>query len=344
MKGLDFMIRLMFVFSFVIAAVWASPTLETMKKELRVAIIIGNGSYDEHPLPTSTDNARKMRDFLEKNGFYVYYGENLDKRNYIRLLRKFNKKMRPGGIGLFYFSGHMVQSKGRNFLIPVDNGIENEEMVLRQGINLKSVYSGMQKAHNRLNIVIIDGAKEAPFGSLFTMEKPAYAPIKTAPGFATFMASHPDSINTSETFTQDFLTLADKKGLDIGKLRGELSYLRQLHKEPQPQISLANEYPFYFNLPDKLPKKMVQNHAKVKTAKPVQETNTPVDKQKVQDKQQTAKPERAEQAEEKLTEQSKDETKVQKNDVNITLSAPGSAIQEVPQKPKEGEERQILLQ
>jgi hypothetical protein len=334
----------MFVFSLVVASLWASPTLETMKKEFRVAIVIGNSSYDENPLPTSTENARKMRAFLEKNGFYVYYGENLDKRNYIRLLRKFNKKMRPGGIGLFYFSGHVVQTKGRNYLIPVDNGIENEEMILRQGINLKSVYSGMEMAHNRLNIVIVDGAKEAPFGSLFTMEKPAYAPIKTAPGFATFMASHPNSINTSDTFTQDFLTLADKQGLDIGKLRGELSYLRQLHKQPQPQITLANEEPFYFNLPDKLPKEKLQNHAKVKTAKPVKETDTQIDKQKVQDKQQTAESEQAEQAEAKLTEHSEVETNVQKNDVNITLSAPGSVIQEVPKKPEEGEKRQILLQ
>ena len=125
------MIRLMFVVSLLVASLLASPTLETMKKELRVAIVIGNSSYDENPLPTSTDNARKMRAFLEKNGFYVYYGENLDKRNYIRLLRKFNKKMRPGGIGLFYFSGHIVQTKGRNYLIPVDNGIDDEAMVLR---------------------------------------------------------------------------------------------------------------------------------------------------------------------------------------------------------------------
>jgi len=161
----------MFVVSVLAASLWASPTLETMKKEPRVAIVIGNSSYDENPLPTTTENARIMRAFLEKNGFYVYYGENLDKRNYIRLLRKFNKKMRPGGIGLFYFSGHTVQTKGRNYLIPVDNGIENEEMIQRQGINLKSVYSGMDQAHNRLNIVIIDGAKEAPFGSLFSMEK-----------------------------------------------------------------------------------------------------------------------------------------------------------------------------
>jgi len=332
----------MFVVSFLAASLWASPTLETMKNELRVAIVIGNSSYDENPLPTSTENARKMRAFLEKSGFYVYYGENLDKRNYIRLLRKFNKKMRPGGIALFYFSGHTVQTNGRNYLIPVDNGIENEEMVPRQGINLKSVYSGMDQAHNRLNIVILDGAKEAPFGTLFSMEKPAHAPIKQVPGFATFMASHPDNVNTSETFTQDFLTLAGKNGLDIGKLRGELSYLRQQHKQPQPQITLAEDRPFYFNLPDSLPKE--QKHAKVKTVKSAKETDTKLDKQKVQSKQQTSESGPAEKTEEKLTEQSQDKTDVQKNDVNITLSSPGSAIQETPIKPKEGEERQILLQ
>jgi len=315
-----------------------------MKKEFRVAIVIGNSSYDEHPLPTSTENARKMREFLEKHGFYVYYGENLDKRNYIRLLRKFNKKMRPGGVGLFYFSGHVVQSKDRNYLIPVDNGIENEEMVVRQGINLKSVYTGMEQAHNRLNIVVVDGVKEAPFGSLFAMQRPAYAPIKTPEDFATFMPSQPDNINTSETFTQDFLTLADKEGIDIRSFRTELSSLRQSHKQPQPQITLAKERPFYFTLPDKLPKENEQNYARVKTTAPVKQTITQSDEKSVSDKQGTAKSDEKEQAGEKTAQQSKDETKVQKNDVNITLSAPGSTTKEAPKKPKEGEERQVLLQ
>jgi len=144
------------------------------------------------------------------------------------------------------------------------------------------------------------------------------------------MASHPDNINTSETFTQDFLALADKKGVDFDKLRGELSYLRQLHKQPQPQITLAEERPFYFSLPDELPK--IQKHVKVKTATPVKETDTHLDKQ-------------AESAPEKQTkEQMTAQSKVQKNDVNITLSSPDSAIQEAALKPKEGEEKQILLQ
>ncbi len=258
------MIRITFVLSIFMLSLWAAPTLQTMKKEARVAIVVGNGSYDEHALKTPVQNARNVRDFLEKNGFYVYYGENLDKRNFIRLLRKFNKKMRPGGVGLFYFSGHFVQTKGKNYLIPIDNGIEEEAMIPRQGIPLTSIYTGMQDAYNRLNIVVLDGAKKSPFGSLFAMKKESYAPIKAADDFSTFIATYPDSVNNSDTFTKDLLTLADSKGVELQELRNELNRLRQTHKQPQPYIAVVEKRPFYFKLPDRLPTQDEIAYARIK--------------------------------------------------------------------------------
>ena len=201
----------------------------------------------------------------------------------------------------------------------------------------------MEKAHNRLNIVIIDGAKETPFGSLFSMEEPSYAPIKAVPGFTVFMPSHPNRINTSETFTRDFLSLADKKGLSIETLRGELSHLRQSNKQPQPQITIAKEL-FFFNLPDRLPVKKKKNLAENKNSKPLEQTDIQVHEEKVQQKQQTSEVGEKTAVDEKTPMQSEDTTEVSKNDVNITLSSPGSVTKEAPQKPKEGEERQILLQ
>lgn len=258
------MIRITFVLAILMLSLWAAPTLPTMKEEARVAIVIGNGTYDEHALKASIQNARNVREFLEKNGFYVYYGENLDKRNFIRLLRKFNKKMRPGGIGLFYFSGHIVQTKRKNYLIPIDSGLTEEAMIPRQGIALTSIYSGMRRAYNRLNIIILDGAKEAPFGSLFTMKKESYAPIKAVDDFATFIATHPDKVNISDTFTRDFLSLADKKGLELQELKKGLSYLRKQHKQPRPYITVTQKRPFYFMLPDRLPTQDEIAYARIK--------------------------------------------------------------------------------
>jgi len=339
-----------------------------MKKEARVAIVIGNGSYDEQRLDAPTQNSRIVREMLEKNGFYVYYGENLDKRNFIRLLRKFNKKMRPGGIGLFYFSGHMVQTGGKNYLIPVDHGIEDEKMVARQGIMLKSIYKGMQEAHNHHNIIILDGAKEAPFGSLFTMQKESYAPVKSKDDFSIFIATQPDNVNTSDTFTQDFVSIADKKGQELEALRSELLHLRQFHDQPQPYISLALNRPFYINLPDRLPEADELAYAKIK-GKPsrkeaeafikkypnspfvgkVREQLALIEKKEAlqheieRQEQEAAAMKQAEAAKVSLEEAVSEEVSP-KNEIGITLTKPGSQVEETPEKPEEGEERHILLE
>ncbi|WP_345977505.1 caspase family protein [Sulfurimonas sp. HSL3-7] len=260
------MMRITLVLSILMLSLWAAPTLQTMKKEARVAIVVGNGNYDEHALTLPIQNARNVRKFLEQNGFYVYYGENLDKRNFIRLLRKFNKKMHPGGVALFYFSGHLVQTKRKNYLVPIDSGITEEAMIPRQGIAMTSVYTGMRRAHNRLNIIVLDGAKEAPFGSLFALEKESYAPIKAADDFSTFIATYPDRLNNSDTFTKDFLSLADKKGLELQELKRGLSYVRKQHNQPQPYITLTQKRPFYFKLPDRLPTQDEIAYAQIKNS------------------------------------------------------------------------------
>ena len=322
------MLRITFILSLLVLSVWAVPTLDMMKKEARVAIVVGNGAYDETALQLPTQNARAVRDFLEKNGFYVYYGENLDKRNFIRLLRKFNKKMRPGGVGLLYFSGHIVQTKDKNYLVPVESGIHKEAMIARQCVSLNSIYSGMQHAHNRLNIVILDNERKPPFGSLFTMKKEALAPIKYYDDFSTFVASYPGTINDSDTFTQDFLRFAGRRGLELRELRSDLTCHRQLQKQPKPHIDLAKNRPFYFNLPERLPAADEYISARNKKDAPID----PAVEINKRDNGVSAQP------------SPQPEEKAQKNAIGITISEPGSEAKADPIKTEEGEKRHILLQ
>ena len=258
------MIRIMFLVAIMIFSVWAAPTLKTMKKENRVAIVVGNSDYDDHELPSATTNSRKMKKFLEKNGFYVYYGENLDKRNFVRLLRKFNKRLRPKDIGFLYFSGHSVQTKGKNYLLPLDHGILDESMIVRKSISLNSIYSSMNDSYNRLNIVVLDTSFEEPFGSIFSAKKKGLAPIKSAKAQVSFISNRSNTINNSFTFTNDFLALANEKGLELTALKTKLEALRKTHRQKRPQITIAKNQPFYFVLPNRIPSADELAYSKIK--------------------------------------------------------------------------------
>ena len=369
------MIRIAFILSIMILSIWAAPTLKTMKKENRVAIVVGNSNYDDHELPSATTNARKMKKFLEKNGFYVYYGENLDKRNFVRLLRKFNKRLRPKDIGILYYSGHCVQTKGKNYLLPLDHGILDESMIVRKSISLNSIYSSMNDSYNRLNIVVLDSSFEDPFGTIFTPKKQGLAPIKSAKAQVSFISNRSSAINNSFTFTNDFLTLAQEKGLELTPMKRKLTALRQTHRQKTPQITIAKNQPFYFVLPNKIPSPDELAYSKIKDSSSKVELNKFINKypkssyakkakkqlRKVTKAEAFATKEKRRQAFEaqaaEATKQAREaeaealkkreaaaKVAAEKNDIAFKLTKPEDVEEQTPTKPKEGEERQILLE
>ncbi len=160
--------------------------------EKRVALVIGNAEYAITPLANPVNDARAMEAKLNALGFEVLSGYDADQDKMEVLTLEFGKKIRGGGVGLFYFAGHGVQVNGSNFLIPIGAKISEVEDVKSESVNVEFVLKKMEAANNRLNIVILDACRNNPFpgsersasGGLASIDAPsgtliAYA---TAPG------------------------------------------------------------------------------------------------------------------------------------------------------------------
>ncbi len=91
--------------------------------EQRVALVIGNAAYKEAPLRNPVNDATDMAAELKQMGFSVMLRTNSGPREMRAAIREFSQSLRKGGVGLFYFAGHGVQAKGRNYLIPVNADI-----------------------------------------------------------------------------------------------------------------------------------------------------------------------------------------------------------------------------
>jgi len=354
------MMRIILLLSLSLVTLWSSPTLQNMKKEFRVAIVVGNSDYDDAPLEVARTNARTMRKFLEKNGFYVYYGENLDKRNFVRLLRKFYKNLRPNGIGLVYYAGHSVQTKEKNYLVTIDHGILNESMIARKSISLNTIYSSMDKSYNRLNIVILDSAYEKPFGTHFTPEKQGLSPVHSSKLQVNFCATRPNKANDSKTFTTDFISLAKKRGTELSSLKNQLITLRKKHQQKRPTITIAKNQPFYFVLPNHIPSPDALAYSKIKDSNSKEALKKFINKypksaytKKVkkrlarlsQSKQQKRAKERKkfENDAAKATQKLREETK-KRNEIKFKLTKPEDVKKQESVKPTEGQERRIKLE
>ncbi len=134
----------------------------------RVALVIGNAAYQHaSQLPNPPNDARLMARVLEGAGFQLVDGKPLidvDKPTLEKAIRKFGQELRGGAVGLFYYSGHGVQVKGANYLVPVTANLTAEVDVDYELVDAGLVLKAMEAANNRLNIVILDACRNNPFG------------------------------------------------------------------------------------------------------------------------------------------------------------------------------------
>jgi TPR repeat protein len=161
--------------------------------EARTALLIGNSNYASSPLVNPVNDARAMKKALTDLGFQVSLLENATLKEMSIAVRQFGDKLRTGGgVGVFYYAGHGMQIKGRNYLIPVAAELMREDEVAYTAMEVGALLDKMESARNRINIVILDACRNNPFTrsgrsatqGLVQMDAPigTYISFATAPG------------------------------------------------------------------------------------------------------------------------------------------------------------------
>jgi hypothetical protein len=188
--------------------------------EQRVALVIGNGQYLDSPLLNPVNDARAIGDTLARAGFRVVQKENAGRAEMQLALRDFGDALKAGGVGLFYFAGHGVQVRGRNFLVPVDANIEREDEVAYNSVDANQVLDKMEAAGNRLNIVILDACRNNPFARSFRSSSAGLAQMEAPAGTFVAFATAPGSVASdgqgkNGLYTQHLLRAMLRPGVKI---------------------------------------------------------------------------------------------------------------------------------
>lgn len=187
----------------------------------RLALVIGNAAYREGALANPVNDARAMAAALRDAGFTVMLHTDLDQRRMTQAVRDFGDALRKsGGVGLFYFAGHGVQIKGRNYLVPVGADIQREDEVTYAALDAQAVLDKMEAAGNGTNVLILDACRNNPFARSFRSAGAGLAqmeaPVGTLVAFATapgMVAS--DGTGSNGLYTQNLLEAMRKPGLKI---------------------------------------------------------------------------------------------------------------------------------
>ena len=228
--------------------------LKKMKEEQRIALVIGNNNYQNlSVLKNPINDARSIKEALQRRGFEVIYKENATRRDMKKLISTFSHKLSYGGVGLYYFAGHGINVEGQNYLVAVDSSMESKEDVEYESYALNRITRKMQSAHNRLNIVILDACRNDPFSRGGTG---GLAPIGNAKGMFVAYATQAgnvanDGAKGHGVFTKRLIEHMREEGATIEKVFKKVRASVQLDTQGKQSPGVYNQITgdFFFTLP-----------------------------------------------------------------------------------------------
>jgi uncharacterized protein (TIGR02145 family) len=193
-------------------------------QQAKYALIIGVKSYQYvQPLQNSLNDAHDMAATLKEKGFTVV--ELYDPANkrvmqdgilqYFKLLQA-----QPNAAGLVFYSGHGMQVKGINYLIPTQADPQIEADLDDQCVNMDYVMRAIEQAGNGLNIFVLDACRNNPFRSFSRSSERGLSMVETPKGSYIVYATKPGSVASDGTgrnglFTSKLLQYINTEGLNI---------------------------------------------------------------------------------------------------------------------------------
>jgi len=243
--ALRFSITLLLIFS---------PQLFAQQKEQRVALVIGNNAYRLGALTASVNDARGMAAALTALGFKVTKLEDLNRAAMLRALRTFVGELNSqNAIGVFYFAGHGMQSKGKNYLIPVDADVEHEDDIETQGVDIQYLLDKFAGVRNGMNILILDACRNNPFAKIGVKNASGLAAVDGPPGTLVAFAAAPGQVaietrGGNGIYTKHILSNIRTPGLPIEEIfkRVRSAVITDTSKAQVPWENTSLIRDFYF--------------------------------------------------------------------------------------------------
>ena len=236
-----------------------SPAATTKSTgERRVALVIGNARYPTIPLNNPENDARAVGATLRELGFEVTEHVNLPVRKFRQVLRDYVRALQDtDGVGLLYYAGHGVQIDGRNYLLPVDINLRDEEEIKDEAIDIDDLFvSKLERAKTRGLIVILDACRDNPFrgktrniqaaGGLAEMgARGALIAYSAAPG----ATAEDGPAGGNAVFTRHLVREMVEQGVEVETMfkNVRVKVLRDTNKRQMPWVNSSLTADFQFN-------------------------------------------------------------------------------------------------
>jgi hypothetical protein len=211
--------------SVLILTFWVGTALA----DKRVALIIGNSQY-AHLSPKLVNPANDAYDIaqaLGSIGFDVILRTDLGQGEFEHALAEFARKATDADTALFFYAGHGLQNKGRNYFLPTDIEVQDAVDVEYRAIDQGHVLSAVERAKG-VKVVILDACRDNPLARQLIAtrswggggETHGLARIDNAEDTIVAYATAPDHVandgdGRNSPFTAALLNRIKEPGLEI---------------------------------------------------------------------------------------------------------------------------------
>lgn len=167
-----------------ILVMFALAGAEQSHAEVRVALVLGNGGYENAvKLPNAAADAEAMAALLKTQGFDVVLGTNLSRDQMAEKLGVFSKTSAGADVALFFYAGHGMQLAGRNYIVPVDANLASELDVKMRTIDVESVLQDTM-GDAKVKLVLLDACRDNPFAKQMAQNAPKTRSLSIGSGLA----------------------------------------------------------------------------------------------------------------------------------------------------------------
>lgn len=170
---------------------FAPQTASAQTDDSRVALVIGNDNYAKDPLKNAVNDARRMAEVLSALNFRVVVRLNATLDDMNSGLVEFHRLLPEARAAVFFYAGHGLQNRGKNFLVPVGANITSEIEIRTKSFEAGSVLEYMDDAKVSNKIMILDACRNNPFGSEFQVSESGLASMRTSSGTVVAFAAKP---------------------------------------------------------------------------------------------------------------------------------------------------------
>jgi caspase domain-containing protein/uncharacterized protein DUF4189 len=227
----------------------------------RLALVIGNSAYKNAPaLRNPANDANDMAEALQRLGFDVIRGIDLDYLGMRTSVRRFSEKLAEAKVALLFYAGHGLQVAGKNYLVPVDAQIETQADLDFGTIDLDLVLRGME-ADTRTNIIFLDACRDNPLatnlsrklGTRSGLVSRGLAQVDTSVGTLISFSTQPGNValdgdGRNSPFTAALLKTIEIPGLPLSDVMIDVrnDVLRTTARKQVPWDNSSLTGQFYF--------------------------------------------------------------------------------------------------